>query len=81
MNMQIGKWGNSLAVRLPREIVDRFDLKEGNTVGCDGLIADLTKAQVEVAAERRERAFEVIAARRWKLPDDWKFDRNEEYDR
>ncbi len=32
MKMQIGKWGNSLAVRLPRDIVERFHLKEGDSI-------------------------------------------------
>ena len=28
--MQVSKWGNSLAVRLPRAVVDALDLKEGD---------------------------------------------------
>jgi len=27
--MQVSKWGNSLAVRLPTAVVDALDLKEG----------------------------------------------------
>jgi antitoxin MazE len=32
MDLQIAKWGNSLALRIPSEIVRRFRLREGDTV-------------------------------------------------
>ena len=32
MNLQISKWGNSLAMRLPAEVVRRFGLREGDSV-------------------------------------------------
>ena len=32
MDLQIAKWGNSLALRLPAEIVRLFHLREGDTV-------------------------------------------------
>ncbi|HSC18982.1 MAG TPA: AbrB/MazE/SpoVT family DNA-binding domain-containing protein, partial [Rhizomicrobium sp.] len=28
--MQVAKWGNSLAVRLPKKLVDELGLKEGD---------------------------------------------------
>ena len=30
--MQVSKWGNSLAVRLPASVVDALDLKEGDQI-------------------------------------------------
>ena len=30
--MQVAKWGNSLAVRLPAVVVDALDLKEGDEI-------------------------------------------------
>lgn len=30
--MQVSKWGNSLAVRLPSEVVEALDLKEGDQI-------------------------------------------------
>jgi antitoxin MazE len=30
--MQVSKWGNSLAVRLPTAVVDALDLKEGDQI-------------------------------------------------
>ena len=77
MKMQIGRWGNSLAVRLPKRTVDRFGLREGDEIGVerfeDALEADLERT----FEDRREAALERIAARRKPLPKDWKFDRDE----
>jgi antitoxin MazE len=72
--LQVSKWGNSLAIRLPAAVVKALELKEGDEV------------EVHVVGERafaidrdrgRERALERIRAFRKKLPPDWKFDRNE----
>jgi antitoxin MazE len=30
--MQVSKWGNSLAVRLPAAVVEALDLKEGDQI-------------------------------------------------
>ncbi|HYJ29012.1 MAG TPA: AbrB/MazE/SpoVT family DNA-binding domain-containing protein [Allosphingosinicella sp.] len=77
MKMQIGRWGNSLAVRLPRALVDRFKLQEGGEIDSAGietmLQADLDKA----ARQQREEALERIRQTRWPLPPDYKFDRDE----
>ena len=35
MNTQIKKWGNSLAVRIPKSILDKTNLKEGGDVFVD----------------------------------------------
>ena len=32
MELQIGKWGNSLAVRIPNDVVRRLNLHEGDAV-------------------------------------------------
>ncbi len=72
--MQVSKWGNSLAIRLPAAVVDALALKEGDEV------------EVHVAGERsfdiardrsREAALERVRAFRKALPPDWKFDREE----
>ena len=72
MKMQIGKWGNSLAVRLPKELVERHRLKEGD---------EIDSALIDQALRRRlmtrEEALERIAEMQWPLPADWKFDREE----
>jgi antitoxin MazE len=72
--MRVAKWGNSLAIRLPVAVVEALELKEGDEV------------EVHVAGDRafdiardetRQRALARIRAFRWKLPADWKFDREE----
>lgn len=32
MNLHVAKWGNSLAVRIPAEVVRQIGLKDGDTV-------------------------------------------------
>lgn len=32
MNLQVARWGNSLALRIPSEIVRRLGLRDGSTV-------------------------------------------------
>lgn len=77
MKMQIGRWGNSLAVRLPKDLVDRFDLKEGETIDSAGIEARLEAERSERVQKRREAALADIASAGWTLPPDWKFDREE----
>ena len=77
MKMQIGKWGNSLAVRLPREIVEKFHLKEGDTLDTEMMEAALTQAKHSAREAEREAALEEIRKRRIPLPADWKLTREE----
>ncbi len=77
MKMQIGKWGNSLAVRLPRELVEKFDLKEGDAIDTGGIEARLEDERAGSRQARREAALAEIRAGRIALPADWKFDREE----
>ena len=77
MKMQIGRWGNSLAVRLPKALVERLGLKEGDEIDSDLVEAALAKADAEALERRRDKALERIIARRRPLPPDYKFDRNE----
>jgi antitoxin MazE len=72
--MQVARWGNSLAVRLPAAVVEALSLKEGDEI------------EIQVAGSR---AFEIdrrpgaraLLARlrkfRGRLPADFKFDRLE----
>ena len=70
--MKVSKWGNSLAVRLPAGLVRKMDLKEGDYVSQDTLA--LYKAKPKMT---REEALEIMRQSRWKLPADYKFDREE----
>ena len=77
--MQVSKWGNSLAVRLPKALVEQLGLKEGDEVNVvaakDGII------EVETKEDQRQRALDRMAARNWTLPPDYKFDRDEANER
>ena len=77
--MQVSKWGNSLAVRLPKALVEPLGLKEGDDVNVvaarDGTL------EVETREDQRRRALERMAARNWTLPPDYKFDRDEANER
>ena len=77
MKMQIGRWGNSLAVRLPKALVERLRLKEGDEIDSDVVEAALAKADAEALERRRDEAIERIRQTRWPLPPDYKFDRED----
>jgi antitoxin MazE len=72
MKMQIGKWGNSLAVRLPKEIVERFHLKEGDSIDVELFSRALQRSQMS-----REDALRRIVELQRPLPPGYKFDREE----
>lgn len=72
MKMQIGKWGNSLAVRLPRDIVERFHLKEGDAI--DSAVFDRA---IEQDRRSREQDLQRIRELQRPLPAGYKFDRDE----
>ena len=72
--MQVSRWGNSLAVRLPAAVVEALGLKEGDEV------------EIEVDAARRfsvrrkpdpEAMLARLRGFRGRLPADFRFDRDE----
>ena len=77
--MQISKWGNSLAVRLPKTLVDQLGLKEGDELNV--VAASKETIEVETREARRRRAIERLASLNWTLPPDYKFDRDEANER
>jgi len=77
MKMRIQRWGDSLAVRLPAALVDRFTLKEGDEIDSEGVEAALAQAESDDIERRRDEALERIKAHRRPLPPNYKFDREE----
>jgi antitoxin MazE len=72
--MRVAKWGNSLGIRLPAAVVEALALREGDDI------------ELHVEGERRlgvarkpDRAALIarLHAFRGKLPDDFRFDRDE----
>lgn len=74
--MQAGKWGNSLAVRLPAAVVEALGLKEGDEIEVAG---DRT---LRVERDRtREEALETLRTLSRPLPPGFRFSRDEANER
>ena len=75
--MQVAKWGNSLAVRLPAELVRKLGLKEGDQI-------DLVKDDGTLRVQRQPRVDEVLEGlRRFRgaLPADERLSRDAAHER
>ncbi len=76
--MQLAKWGNSLAVRLPSTVVKTLGLKEGDEIE----IRIAGTHELKIARDDSARkAIERIRQLRRPLPPVFKFDRLEAYER
>ena len=73
--MQVAKWGNSLAVRLPAAVVEALDLKEGDQI--EIRIADAKTFEVQ-RDRSREDALDRLRKLRRPLPSGFVFDRDED---
>ncbi len=76
--MQVSKWGNSLAIRIPAALVEALQLKEGDQVevrlaGDRDLVLDRDRT--------REEALNRLRALRLPLPAGFKFNREEANER
>jgi antitoxin MazE len=76
--MQISKWGNSLAVRLPAAVVEALDLHEGNDIEIP--VEDSQSLSVRKAPDQRE-LLARLRKYRGHLPKDFRFDRLEAHKR
>jgi antitoxin MazE len=76
--MQVAKWGNSLAVRLPAVVVEALEIKEGDDI-------EIEIADARVFGIRKKPGAREMLARlrkyRGRLPVDFKFDRDEASER
>ena len=72
--MQVAKWGNSLAIRLPVAVVEALKLKEGDEIEVH--VADAREFAVARKPGRAE-LLKRLRAFRGRLPADFKFDREE----
>lgn len=76
--MQVSKWGNSLAVRLPKKLVEELQLSAGDELA----IVEATKDQIAVEKrDRRNEALDRMKNRRWALPRGYRFDREDAHKR
>ena len=72
--MQVAKWGNSLAVRLPAAVVEALDLKEGDSIEID--VAGARHFEIKKGPGARE-LLARLRKYRGRLPSDFRFDRLE----
>ena len=79
--MKVSKWGNSLAVRLPAEIIEKLGLKEGDEVySVPGMSEEgVTLKRKKTLDEMWARVDEI--AEKAQIPAGYKFSRDEIYDR
>lgn len=76
--MQVSRWGNSLAVRLPSAVVEALELKEGDHIE----IRIVGGREFEVERDRsRLAAIEQLRALSRPLPAGFRFDRDEANER
>ena len=76
--MQVSKWGNSLAVRIPAAVAEALDLEEGDDIEIHIVGArtfELSKSPSNQELLARLRKF------RGRLPKDFRFDRLETNER
>lgn len=70
--MQVSKWGDSLAVRLPKKLVDEMGLKPGDELN----VVEASGGRILVEKDRRrQRALENMRARQWTASVGYAFDR------
>ena len=72
--MQVARWGNSLAVRIPASVVAALELKPGDEI--DIHVADTRRLGI-ARTPGREELLARLRAFRGRLPADFKFDRDE----
>ena len=74
--MQVSKWGNSLAVRLPASVVEVLALKEGDDIEI-GVAGKRTFLVARAPGHREVLA--RLRKHRGQLPGDFKFERLDAY--
>ena len=74
--MQVSKWGNSLAVRLPAKLVRELGLKEGDQIE---VVARDGRLEIEKKPDIKE-LLKRLRKYRGRLPKGYKFKRSDAYD-
>lgn len=73
--MQVSKWGNSLAIRLPAAIVEALDLKQGDDIEIE--VATTRRLRVQRLDEGDRQALARLRKLRGRMPPGFVFDRLE----
>jgi antitoxin MazE len=76
--MQVSKWGNSLAIRLPAAVVEALNLKDGDQIE----VRIAGDREFEISRDRtKEEALERLRRLRRPLPRGFTFDRANTHER
>jgi antitoxin MazE len=78
-SLMVSRWGNSLAVRLPKKLVEEMGVKEGDELTI--VTARIGVIEVESDEDRRSRAVGRMVGRGWKIAPGYRFDRDEANER
>ncbi len=79
--VQVSKWGNSLAVRLPKALVEKLGLKEGDDVEITGNGAGALRVGRSRSREDALKALKRLRKYRGLMPEGFKFNRDEANER
>lgn len=72
--MIVSRWGNSLAVRLPKALVEQLGLAPGDELN----VVEASKQQLAVEkVDRRAEFLKQMQQFRWPAPEGYRFDRDE----
>jgi antitoxin MazE len=76
--MKFAKWGNSIAVRIPADVVAKLGISPDE----EAQIRVTGEHSFEISRDRtRQEAIEKMRKLRFVVPDDYVFNRDEIYDR
>jgi antitoxin MazE len=74
----VSKWGNSLAVRLPKALVEALKLSPGDELD----VVEATKARIAVGkVDKRAEFLRQVDQFHFPLPEGYRFDRDEANER
>lgn len=78
MSVKVAEWGNSLAIRIRKDVAEALQLRKGDEIE----VRVASDGALEVAKDRRrEEAIARIRAMARPLPPGWKFSRDEAWER
>lgn len=76
--MMVSRWGNSLAVRLPKALVEQLGLVPGDELN----VVEASKRQIAVEkVDKRAEFLKQMQQFQWPAPADYRFDRDEANER
>lgn len=74
LNMKVAKWGNSLAIRIPKDVAEALGIHEGDEIE----LRPAEKPVIGIARQMtREEAIRQLRSLRGTMPVGYKFDRDE----